>query len=71
MIGSSKKTKKIMRENAFEHKKKKLGLNLTPGEALIGLRTTGPRVLNMRQTKIDALFKAQPEKWLLIQKLRI
>ena len=24
-------TKKIIRENAFEHKKKKLGLNLTPG----------------------------------------
>ena len=43
MIGSSKKTKKIIRENAFEHKKKKLGLNLTPGEGLIGLRTTGPR----------------------------
>ena len=32
-----------MRENAFEHKKKKLGLNLTLGyKALIGLRTTGP-----------------------------
>ena len=32
MIGSSeKKTEKIIRENAFEHKKKKPGLNLTPG----------------------------------------
>ena len=30
MIGSSKKTEKIIRENAFEHKKKKAGLNLTP-----------------------------------------
>ena len=29
MIGSLKTTEKIIRENAFEHKKKKLGLNLT------------------------------------------
>ena len=35
-------TEKITRENASEHKKKKQGLNLTPGYALIGLRTTGP-----------------------------
>ena len=35
-------TEKIIRENAFEHKKEKPGLNLTPGQALIGLRTTGP-----------------------------
>ena len=35
-------TEKIIRENAFEHKKRKPGLNLTPGWALIGLRTTGP-----------------------------
>ena len=31
MIGSSKITEKIIRENAFEHKKKKPGLNLTEG----------------------------------------
>ena len=31
MIGSSKKSQKIIRENAFEHKKKKPGLNLTLG----------------------------------------
>ena len=31
MIGNSKKKKKIIRENAFEHKKKKPELNLTPG----------------------------------------
>ena len=29
MIGSSKITEKTIRENAFEHKKKKPGLNLT------------------------------------------
>ena len=31
MIGSSKNSTEIIRENAFEHKKKKPGLNLTPG----------------------------------------
>ena len=39
MVGSSKN----YRENVFEHKKKKPGLNLTQGQALIGLRATGPR----------------------------
>ena len=47
---------KIIRENAVEHKKNKDGLNLTPGYALIGLRTTGPRfVLQVvREEKILA-----------------
>ena len=31
MIESSKNIKKIIQESAFEHKKKKPGLNLTPG----------------------------------------
>ena len=31
MIGSSKNNWEMIRENAFEHKKKKPGLNLTPG----------------------------------------
>ena len=30
MIGSSKNNRENFRENAFEHKKKKPGLNLTP-----------------------------------------
>ena len=37
-----KLTEKIIRENAFEQKKKKPGLNLTLGYELISLRTTGP-----------------------------
>ena len=41
-IGSSKNVEKIIRENALVHKKKKPRLNLTPGKALIGLRTTEP-----------------------------
>jgi len=31
MIGSSKNNGEIIRENAFEHKKKEPGLSLTPG----------------------------------------
>ena len=38
-------SKKIIREKAFEHKKKEPGLNLTPGKASIGLRTTRPDYL--------------------------
>ena len=36
-----KLTEKIIRENVYEQKKKKLGLNLTLGKAPIGLRATG------------------------------
>ena len=39
---------KLIRENAFEQKKKKLGLKFNPVLALIGLRTTGSRtVINL------------------------
>ena len=31
MIGGSKNNREIIRENAFEHKRKKLGLDLKPG----------------------------------------
>ena len=41
-------TEKILRENAFEQKTKKPGLNLTLGEAPIGVRTTGPCTLRSR-----------------------
>ena len=36
---------KTIRENAFEQRNKKPGLNLTLAQALIGLRTTGPSML--------------------------
>ena len=36
---------KIVRENAFERKKKKLGLKLISGLVLIDLRTTGSRTV--------------------------
>ena len=45
MIGTAKLTEKIIRENSFEHKKMKPRLNLAPGLAQIGLRTTGPFIL--------------------------
>ena len=41
-IGCSKKIEKIIRESAFEVKKKKPRLKFNPGLALIDLRTTGP-----------------------------
>ena len=41
-----KRIQKIIRENAFELKKEKSGLKFNPGLALIGLRTTGPRILD-------------------------
>ena len=45
MIGYSKRMEKIIRENAFEQKKKKPRLKFNPGLALIDLRTAGPRTL--------------------------
>ena len=42
MSGCSKKIQKIIRENAFELKKKKSGLKFNPMLALISLQTTGP-----------------------------
>ena len=39
----------MMRENAFEQKKKKPGLIFSPELALIGFRTTGPRFSSGKQ----------------------
>ena len=47
---------KIFRENAFERKKKKLGLKLNPGLALIGLRTTGSRTVNSQLSIFNWAF---------------
>ena len=46
-----KRIEKIIRENAFEQKKKKLRLKFNPGLALIGLQTTGPRSLPKNESK--------------------
>ena len=46
---------KIIRENVFERKKKKPGLNLTLGEALFGLRTSGPMIV--KHTNLVLTFK--------------
>ena len=37
-----KKKEKIIRESAFDKKKKKPGLNFNPGLVLTSVRTTGP-----------------------------
>ena len=43
MIGyAKKKIEKIIRESAFDKKKKKPGLKFNPGLALTRVRTTGP-----------------------------
>jgi len=39
---------KIVRENAFDEKKKRPGLKFNPGLTLIGLRTTGPRCTTVK-----------------------
>ena len=52
MIGYSKKIEKIIRESAFDEKKKKRGLKFSPGLALTGVQTTGPRVLQPFQEKL-------------------
>ena len=41
VIGYSKRIEKIIRESAFDEKKKKPGLKFNPRLALTGLRTTG------------------------------
>ena len=48
MIGYAKKIEKIIRESAFDKKKKKPGLTFNPGLALIRVRTTGPRAVFLR-----------------------
>ena len=45
MIGYSKRIEKIIRESAFDEKKKKPGLKFNPRLASTGLRTTGARSL--------------------------
>ena len=45
MIGYSKRIEKIIRESAFDEKKKKPGLKFNPRLASTGLRTTGTRSL--------------------------
>ena len=43
MIGYAKKIEKIIRESAFDKKKKKPGLKVSPGLVLTSVRTTwGP-----------------------------
>ena len=40
---------KIVRENVFQQKKKKLELKFNPGLVLVGLQTTRPRILNTKK----------------------
>ena len=54
-------------ENTFEQKKKKTGLKFNPGLALIGLQTTGPRLVSsvllaQRASEVVWEFKITIEK---------
>jgi len=48
MIGYSKRREKIIRESAYDKKKKKPGLKFNPGLVLTGVRTTGPWFTNYK-----------------------
>jgi len=54
MIGCS--IRKIIRENNFEQMKMKPRLKFNPDLVLIGLRTTGPRVINQIGSVVMKLF---------------
>ena len=62
-----KRIEKIIQENAFEQKEKKPRLKFNPGLALIGLRTTGPRLVSsvllaQRASEVGWEFKITIEK---------
>ena len=67
MIGYAKKIEKIIRESAFDKKKKKPGLKFNLGLALNRVRTTGPwsfvyvvlqvAVPYKKDTTIETVFK--------------
>jgi len=45
----SREWRKLPEKMFFSKRKKKLELKFNPGLALIGLRTTGPRILNTKE----------------------
>ena len=47
MIGYAKNIEKIIRESAFDIKKKKPGLKFNPGLALTSVGTTGPSIITV------------------------
>ena len=47
---------KIIRESAFDEKKKKRGLKFNPGLAQTGVRRTGPSVLQPSQEKLKTIL---------------
>ena len=76
MIGYPKKIEKIIRESAFDKKKKKPGLKFNPGLALTGVRTTGPRDFKPRVLSVGgercpaAVFKFFVERRPVFENMR-
>jgi len=59
LIGCSTKIEKIIRENAFEEKKKKPGIKFNPRLVLISVQTTGPSTICKIRSFNKALKAAQ------------
>ena len=57
MIGYSKRIEKIIRESAFDKKKKILGLKFNLGLALTSIRTTGPWLSDILIMLIDQVLE--------------
>ena len=47
-MNTLKRKEKIIRESAFDNKKKKAGLKFNPGLVLTGVRTTEPRIIVLK-----------------------
>ena len=54
-MATLKRIEKIVRENAFDEKKKRPGLKFNPGLEPIGLRTTGPSYPKYQNFPVKAL----------------
>ena len=66
-MATLKRIEKIVQENVSDEKKKRPGLKFNPGLALIGLRTTGPRLVSsvllaQRASEVVWEFKITIEK---------
>ena len=60
-MATLKRIEKIVRENAFDEKKKRPGLKFNPGLALIGLRTPGPWASDISRGRGPAKFPKKRE----------
>ena len=55
-MATLKRIEKIVQENVSDEKKKRPGLKFNPGLALIGLRTTGPRLIETMNPHVGCQY---------------